>query len=716
MSSDMPQICVDDRNFNLSPSSQDSTRTHDSPIVQAPHIENEALYAAQTPSSVRESTPITSTPMAGGPEQDARWLEWREWREWKMRKEWDEFCRWEVDRKAKGETTITNHEETGTTRQQAEKVLGDSHAPPADQENEPIGAVRTEYVLSGQPTGWAAIDKVIRDYDEEKVRYCKEDIDTLLVFAGLFSAVLTAFLIDSYQNLRGNASAQDPSALRQLSRQETHYESILHNRASNSTAILDSFQPSSVDIRVNVLWFASLLFSLIAASLGILVKQWLREYMVVQNPSPQARLRLRHLRYPELAKWKVFEIAAALPLLLQLSLALFFVGLCYFTASVHSSIGYTTLPLVICWAFCFVAGAVFPLFFPRCPYRITLLKHAIRWCHRVLSDWDRKSWVQLLYFSWYNSHHSSPFGLGLYTTHVIFWRTLHRILRSAAVGISSADEADIVQRDEKDLDILAAADAIQSNDELLNTAIAEAIKQGENEQPVLEKLETFLRQILANRLVVHESQVQRDDSHHTLIIDLRRSTLSSRAQTAVLDIVHNYLQLYTRNHVANLEKGFERISVFTLAALFALSGRKIQQIPHLAAVLSTQTFGPHIAVACRLISKGHLTGLRVPAANHYPPIIINLLEGVSVLHRSLKAQWKLVPVWHSIMVAGVANPVDDYSDEDHDIGDLTDDGLASLGRRTMRRVASWPPEPRGWSALCVFEFVCDHLRWNFGPR
>lgn len=52
------------------------------------------------------------------------------------------------------------------------------------EQSEEKGGVRTEYVLSGQPTGWAAIDKVLRDFDEEKVKYCKEDIDTLLVFVG----------------------------------------------------------------------------------------------------------------------------------------------------------------------------------------------------------------------------------------------------------------------------------------------------------------------------------------------------------------------------------------------------------------------------------------------------------------------------------------------------------------------------------------------------
>ena len=34
----------------------------------------------------------------------------------------------------------------------------------------------------GNPTGWAAMAKTIREVDEDKVMDYKEDIDTLLVF------------------------------------------------------------------------------------------------------------------------------------------------------------------------------------------------------------------------------------------------------------------------------------------------------------------------------------------------------------------------------------------------------------------------------------------------------------------------------------------------------------------------------------------------------
>ena len=47
-----------------------------------------------------------------------------------------------------------------------------------------------KYVLSGQPTGWWAAAKDVREFDVEKVTSCKEDIDTLLVFVSRTSSFL----------------------------------------------------------------------------------------------------------------------------------------------------------------------------------------------------------------------------------------------------------------------------------------------------------------------------------------------------------------------------------------------------------------------------------------------------------------------------------------------------------------------------------------------
>ncbi|KAI0738763.1 hypothetical protein BC629DRAFT_1300097 [Irpex lacteus] len=105
----------------------------------------------------------------------------------------------------------------------------------------------------------------MREYDEEKVKNTKEDIDTLLTFAGLFSAALTAFLVESYSSLSLILMHRLP--LIQLS-PCCHAADVppCYNSSSDPTialapAVPPPFQPSSNDIRVNVLWFASLIFS-----------------------------------------------------------------------------------------------------------------------------------------------------------------------------------------------------------------------------------------------------------------------------------------------------------------------------------------------------------------------------------------------------------------------------------------------------------------------
>ncbi|KAI0088755.1 hypothetical protein BDY19DRAFT_144375 [Irpex rosettiformis] len=216
---------------------------------------------------------------------------------------------------------------------------------------------------------WSTMAKFVRDFDEEKVKDSREDIDTLLVFAGLFSAILTAFLVAAYPSMRPPSS-------------ESAISSTTPPIQGSSAS---SFSPTRTNVVVNILWFASLVIGLATASLGILVKQWLHEYLAVENPSPQARLRLRHSRHPQIKKWMVYEIAAFLPFLLQIALLFFFLlGLCCFAASIHSSLRSTTLVLVISWALLAFAAIIFPLFYPDCPYRTSLLSGLSTRSHNLL--------------------------------------------------------------------------------------------------------------------------------------------------------------------------------------------------------------------------------------------------------------------------------------------------------------------------------------------
>lgn len=267
---------------------------------------------------------------------------------------------------------------------------------------------------------------------------------------------MTAFLVESYHNLSPDPTQVMVLLMRQLTMQTHSY--TINGGFLNSTAPplpdIPEFTPTTNAIRVNVLWFASLTLSLVSASFSILVKQWLQEYLSGEFTSPQARIRIRHFRYPGLADWKVFEIAAALPLLLQLSLALFFVGLCFFTADVHSTVGHTTLPLVAAWAFLFLAVSLAPALSPRCPYKTRLLKSTMQALRKEI----------LRIIMWVK-------GISLKDI-----TPLSKISSKWSYQLLAYNEADAARTDVKDVDIFISVDSIQTDEQLLR-AMWDALHQ-----------------------------------------------------------------------------------------------------------------------------------------------------------------------------------------------------------------------------------------------
>ncbi|KAJ3530296.1 hypothetical protein NM688_g7731 [Phlebia brevispora] len=221
---------------------------------------------------------------------------------------------------------------------------------------------------------WLKIEQTVRPVDEEKVKDSTANLDALLVFAGLYSAILTAFLIESYKNLQPD---DKKDLLRQIAGQTANYSfSGGYLNSTYNPSQVKPFEVAISDIRVNVCWFASLILSLSTASFGILVRQWLREYITIDRTAPEERVRIWHYRSKGLEDWSLFEITALLPVLLQIAFALFFVGLCFFTAAVHSSIGTTSIVGVSGWAVLFIFSILAPAISPRCPYKTTFLKKA----------------------------------------------------------------------------------------------------------------------------------------------------------------------------------------------------------------------------------------------------------------------------------------------------------------------------------------------------
>ncbi|KAF7789388.1 hypothetical protein EIP86_000332 [Pleurotus ostreatoroseus] len=327
---------------------------------------------------------------------------------------------------------------------------------------------------------------------------------------------MTAFIVESYKNLLPDDSATTGNALRALSLQMTSF--VLTDRYANSTRVVaatSSPPPSTTAIRVNSLWFASLICSLVAASLGMLVKQWLREYLAVDYLSPQARVRIRQFRWEGLKQWRVFEIAALLPLLLQIALGLFFLGICFFTLSINTTVGWTSTPLVLAWVTFFTFTVLAPAISAHCPFKTTFLKFALKSIRRLLL------------------HHVSPLSeRSIGAPPDTSGRTS---TSSTLVGQRSAkdkapkEEEDAVTNHTQDLGILLAFDEINSDDELLGTVVRTILTPTRrNGAEVL----AFVQKIVAHRL-------QRDVS--SLLPSRYSQFLAPRARLALVDILSDAL-------------------------------------------------------------------------------------------------------------------------------------------------------------------------------
>ncbi|KAK7693021.1 hypothetical protein QCA50_002586 [Cerrena zonata] len=235
--------------------------------------------------------------------------------------------------------------------------------------------------IESDRTGWGRISDLIRQYDRDRVEDVKEDIDTLLVFAGLFSAVITTFIVESYKTLQEQSEDTTNQILLQLSAQLASL--TLSNNFINSTLppyTTSAFVPIRFSVLINTLWLLSLILALVTASLGILVKQWLHELMARDTQDPRRQVKLRFFREIGVQRWQVLEIAAALPLLLQLALLLFFIGLSAFFHNLNPIVTWVVTGVMILWLIFYLFMTFAPAFSSQCPYKTPILKGFL---HRV---------------------------------------------------------------------------------------------------------------------------------------------------------------------------------------------------------------------------------------------------------------------------------------------------------------------------------------------
>ncbi|KAF8650975.1 hypothetical protein AX16_004990 [Volvariella volvacea WC 439] len=230
---------------------------------------------------------------------------------------------------------------------------------------------------------WRVLYRNIEKHDNEMCKGWNDEIQNLLIFASLFAATVTAFTIESYQWLESDPAETTAKMAIQISLQLAN--------TSNPLAYVDnpaltslSFDPEprkSYAVIVNILWFLSLSISLSTVLVGILCLQWIREYQRdAYHLSAMDAVLLRQLRYVGLNNWKVPQIVSMLPVLLQLAVLLFFVGLCHFLYEVDRVVAAAIMPVMCIVAIVLFGTALAPIMqrlsngkptlpIAQCPYK-----------------------------------------------------------------------------------------------------------------------------------------------------------------------------------------------------------------------------------------------------------------------------------------------------------------------------------------------------------
>ncbi|KAF5333815.1 hypothetical protein D9758_015258 [Tetrapyrgos nigripes] len=203
-------------------------------------------------------------------------------------------------------------------------------------------------------------------YDKSLVEGWKGDMEGMVIFSALYSASLTAFLIESYKTLQPDPAQDTVFLLSKISQQ-----------LSNSTVPPSeppSFETPASAIICNVLWFLSLALALTCSLLAIFVQQWTRDFIHKANlrPSPIRQARVFAYIYFGLRDFGMHSFVDIIPFLLHLSLFLFFGGLVAFLSPVNRIITYIMIGVLGVFLLIYTALTVIPLVWLNAPYRTPL--------------------------------------------------------------------------------------------------------------------------------------------------------------------------------------------------------------------------------------------------------------------------------------------------------------------------------------------------------
>ncbi|PVF99319.1 hypothetical protein CPB86DRAFT_703541, partial [Serendipita vermifera] len=226
--------------------------------------------------------------------------------------------------------------------------------------------IKTSNDAPEKKTPWELYNQRAQLYDRDTIKEWEDNLSILLVFAALFSAILTAFIIASLPLLQENAQETMRDVLIVISGQLSN--------ATFSPYDAVTFKPPSWALRVNILLFSSLGCNLFAAFASVLALQWARDYDMGLSAitEPRERALRRHFRLEGMQNWLMPEIISMLPTLLHIALLLFVSALFDWLFQIDHNVAYTMAVTLIFLVTFYTITQVISAVAPSAPYKTPL--------------------------------------------------------------------------------------------------------------------------------------------------------------------------------------------------------------------------------------------------------------------------------------------------------------------------------------------------------
>ncbi|TFY61607.1 hypothetical protein EVG20_g6993 [Dentipellis fragilis] len=200
---------------------------------------------------------------------------------------------------------------------------------------------------------WSNYVKLAERRDKAVTTAWTNDMNGVVIFAGLYSAALTAFLVESYQSLQ-----EDPA------------------------------DTSVVLLRQTVFLLAQISQQL--SPIATIVQQWAGYRMQVfqKFDNPIECSRIRQYLYEGTARWNLNVVIETIPGLIHMALFLFFIGLADFLFSLDRVVASITSTLMLITVILYLGSTGLPLLSPQSPYQ-TPLSNILWWLSRKARTGDK---------------------------------------------------------------------------------------------------------------------------------------------------------------------------------------------------------------------------------------------------------------------------------------------------------------------------------------